>query len=249
MPSPTCAKTLVLLDLLAAHPAGLSSAEAARKSGLTGNLVFRILKTFVETGYAVQREDDKAYTLSRRLLGLSQPRVGDRSLVRCAYEALRNLRDATGETVQLLIETDGETLVLEQIQGTQALQVCGRVGMRIPLYSCAPGKAILAWWSESQRADWFRGRKLRRFTATTLSNRQELERELAEARQKGFTVDRAEGIAGIHCVASPVLDEHGAPLAAVTAMGPAGRIPEKVIDRLGKHCIHAASEIERQLRL
>lgn len=249
MPSPTAAKTLALIDLLAKHPAGLSSAEAARKSGITGNLVFRILKTLVEMGFATQREDNKLYALSNRLLDLSRPKVGDRSLVLCAHEALRSLRDDTGETVQLTIESGGKALVLEQVQGSHALQVCGQVGMRIPLYSCAPGKAILAWWNEERRAEWFRGRALKSFTATTLSNRKDLERELAESRLKGFTVDRAEGIEGIHCVAAPVLDEYGNPIAAITMMAPINRLPTDLFDKLGSRCKQAAASIEQQLRL
>lgn len=249
MPSPTGAKTLALIDLLAQHPAGLSSAEAARKSGITGNLVFRVLKTLVEMGYATQREDNKLYALSNRLLDLSRPKVGDRSLVLCAHGALRSLRDDTGETVQLLIESSGKALVLEQVQGSHALQVCGQVGMRIPLYSCAPGKAILAWWNEERRAEWFRGRALKSFTATTLCKRKELERELAESRLKGFTVDRAEGVEGIHCVAAPVLDEYGGPIAAITLMAPVSRMPDDCFEKSGARCMRAAREIEQQLRL
>jgi len=116
-----------------------------------------------------------------------------------------------GRLCSCVIESSGKALVLEQVQGPHALQVCGQVGMRIPLYSCAPGKAILAWWSEERRAEWFRGRDLKSFTANTLSRRRELERELAESVLKGFTVDRAEGVDGIHCVAAPVLDELAIP--------------------------------------
>jgi IclR family acetate operon transcriptional repressor len=249
MPSPTGAKTLALIDLLAKHPAGLSAAEAARRSGITGNLVFRILKTLVEMGFATQRDDSKLYALSNRLLDLSRPKVGDRSLVLCAQAAMRSLRDDTGETVQLTIESGGEVLLMEQFQGTHALQVCGQIGMRVPLYSCAPGKAILAWWNEERRGEWFRGRALKSFTATTLSRREDLERELAESRLKGFTVDREEGLEGIRCIAAPILDEYGAPLAAITFMAPVSRMPEDLFDKLGSRCMRAAREIEQQLRL
>jgi DNA-binding IclR family transcriptional regulator len=249
MPSPTGAKTLALLDLLAAHPAGLSAAEATRLSGITGNLVFRILKTLAVMGYAVQREDDKRYTLSNRLLDLSRPKVGDKSLVVCAQEAMRALRDDLGETVQLLIESGGKALVLEQFQGIHALQVTGQIGMRCPLYSCAPGKAILAWWSEEQRARWFQGRALKSFTPTTLSRRTELEKELALSRIQGFTVDRAEGIEGIHCVAAPILDEFGNPFAAITTMAPLARLPEERFEHVGTRLVEAARQIQQRLRL
>ena len=249
MPSPTGAKTLALLDLLARHPVGLSSAEAARQSGITPNVVFRVLKTLVLMGYALQREDSKAYVLSNRLLDLSRPKVGDRSLVLSAHEAMRSLRDDTGETVQLHMESGGKTLVLEQFQGTHPLQVCGQIGMRIPLYSCAPGKAFLAWWNESKRVEWFCGRALKKFTSTTLVRRKDFEHELAAARLQGFTVDRAEGVEGIHCVAAPVLDEYGNPIAAITVMAPAARMPEDNFAGFGERCARAARETEQRVRL
>ncbi len=250
MPSPTGAKTLALLDLLSRHGAGLTVAEATRRSGFTQNLVFRLLKTLVAMGYATQRDDSKAYVLTNRLLDLTGPRQGDRSLALCAHEALRRLRDETGETVQLLIEADGKGLVLEQFRGSHALQVCGEVGMRIPLYSCAPGKAILAAWGEEKRAEWFRGRgrRLKRFTETTLSRREDLLAELESARRLGYAVDRAEGIEGIHCVAAAVHDDYRQPIGAITVMAPVHRMPEEAFSQLAERCREAAEQTERKLR-
>lgn len=250
MPSPTGAKTLALLDLLSRHGAGLTVAEAVRRTGFTQNLVFRLLKTLVAMGYATQREDNKAYVLTNRLLELTSPRAGERSLALCAHEALRRLRDGTGETVQLVIAAGGKALVLEQFRGTQALQVCGEVGMRVPLYSCAPGKAILAHWGEEALSEWFRGKgkQLRKFTATTLSRREDLLRELETVRRLGYAVDRAEGIEGIHCVGVPIEDEYAQPIGALTVMAPASRMPEETFPRFAESCIEAKQHIEKRLR-
>lgn len=250
MPSPTGAKTLALLDLLSRHPEGITATDAARESGFTQNLVFRILKTSVAMGFAVQREDNKAYTLSSRILDLTSPRTGDRSLVFCSQESLRNLRDETGETAQLLIEVGGKGLVLEQFRGTQSLQVLGEVGMRVPLYSCAPGKAILAAWNEAKRDEWFRerGGRLKKFTDTTLHRRSDLERELEEIRACGYAVDRAEGVEGIHCAAAAIFDAYGQPLGAVTVMAPIARMEEENFPRFGILCRRAADNISDCLR-
>ena len=250
MPSPTGAKMLALLDLLSRHGEGLTAAEASRRTGFTQNLVFRLLKTLVQMGYASQREDNKAYTLTSRILELSGPRTGERSLAFCAHESLRRLRDETGETVQMVIAAGGKALVLEQFRGTHALQVNGEVGMRVPLYSCAPGKAILAHWGEEKLAEWFRGegRYLKRFTESTLSRREDLEENLSEIRLLGYSVDRAEGIEGIHCVAVPVFDAFRQPLAAITVMAPVTRLPEEAFVRLAKSCELAARAIETKLR-
>lgn len=248
LPSPTCGKTLAILELVARHPRGISAAQAARISGITPNLVFRILKTLATLGYCHQHTGTKTYTLSGRLLDLAGPQAGEQSLVVAAHAALKQLRDASGETVQLVIESGGKTIVLEQVRGTQALQVCGEVGMRAPLYSSAPGKAILAWWPEERREAWFRATTLKRFTATTLADRASLERELSTAHRLGYTVDRAEGLEGIHCVAAPILDARGTILAAVTIMAPVSRLTEETFPAAGEQCIAAARAIEATLQ-
>ena len=247
LPSPTAAKTLALLDLVARHPRGLTAAQASRASGITANLVCRTLKTLVARGYCGKHSATKTYAVSGRLLEMSAPKAGGRSLAVAADEPLRGLRDACGETVQLVIESAGKALVLEQVQGTQPLQVCGQVGMRVPLHSCAPGKAILAWWDAARRAGWYDRRPLKRFTRTTLADRRSLEADLAASRDRGYAIDRAEGIDGIHCVAAPVLDAHGRPLAAVTMMAPAARLPEADFPAAAARCMAAARAIEAAL--
>lgn len=248
MPSATGAKTVAVLDLLSRHPEGLTSTEAGRLTGITPNLVFRLLKTLVAMGFAVQREDDKSYVLSRRVLEWTAPRSGDRSLALCANEALRGLRDETGETVQLFVESQGKGVVLEQFRGTHALQVCGEVGMQVPLYSCAPGKAMLAAWNDDRFGDWLRGRRLKRFTPRTLATRTALETERTEIQRTGYAVDRAEGIEGIHCVAAVVRDAYGNPVGAVTVMAPIARMPETEFPRYGESCLRAAARIESELK-
>jgi len=247
LPSPTAAKAMAIVDLLARHPQGLSAAQVARDSGVTGNLAFRILKTLVAQGYCLQHPDTKRYTLSRRLLDLAGPKAGERSLAAVAYEPMRALRDLTGETVQLVIEAAGKAVVLEQVRGTHALQVCGQVGMRVPLYSCAPGKAILAWWPADRRRSWLQAHELRSFTATTLVTQRALAADLEESIGRGYAIDRGEGIEGIHCVAAPILDPRGEPVAALTVMAPAARLPEPRFAAVAERCIRSAREIAGQL--
>ncbi len=247
LPSPTCGKVLALLELIARHPEGLSAAAAARLSGITPNLVFRVLKTLLARGYCRQHAESKVYSLSGRLLELASPQIGETSLAVAAYRPLCELRDATGETAQLVIESGGKALVLEQVRGTQPLQVCGQVGMRTPLYSSAPGKAILAWWNDQQRAGWFRSRRLKRFTPNTLADRTSLLADLSRSRDRGYAVDLAEGIEGIHCVAAPILDHLDQPRAAVTIMAPVARLTEEAIPAAAAACRRAATAIAAAL--
>lgn len=245
--SPGTDRTLAILELLAENPQGLSVADLVRGLGISQNSAFRITQTLHERGYLHRRESDKRYTLSNRLFDLSRPRVHEKSLALCAHEALHELRDLTGETVQLLVRSGNKGVVLEQVSGRHAVKVMGEVGMRVPLYSCAPGKAILAFLPDNEFEEWLGSVKLKKFTDTTRSTRKALRADLDETRERGFATDLAEGLAGIHCVSAPVFNAYEYPVAAVTVMAPVFRLPTEQFAELGAHCRNAAERIRERL--
>jgi len=245
--SPSTDRTLSILELLSEHPGGLSVADLTRNLGISQNSVFRITQTLHERGYLHRRESDKRFTLSNRLFELSRPKVHEKSLVLCAVEALRDLRDATGETVQLMVRSGEKGVVLEQISGRHAVKVMGEVGMRVPLYSCAPGKDILAAMPETELETWFESVRLKRFTETTLADRSSLLEDLEKSRERGYAVDLAEGLAGIHCIGAAVFDAYEYPVAAVTVMAPLFRLPEELWPVYGEACRRAAKQIRERL--
>ncbi len=245
--SPGTDRTLAILELLAENPQGLSVADLVRGLGISQNSAFRITQTLHERGYLHRRESDKRYTLSNRLFDLSRPRVHEKSLALCAHEALRELRDLTGETVQLLVRSGAKGVVLEQASGRHAVKVMGEVGMRVPLYSCAPGKAILAHLPDAELGEWLASVKLKKFTDSTLSTRRALLDDLADIRARGYSIDLAEGLAGIHCVGAAVLNAYEYPVAAVTVMAPIFRLPPEQFAELGAQCRAAAADIRQRL--
>jgi len=245
--SPGTDRTLAIIELLSDHSLGLSVAEIVRELGISQNSVFRITNTLHERGYLQRRESDKRFVLSNKLFDLSRPKVNEKSLVVCAYEAMQNLRDQEGETVQLLVRSADKAVVLEQIGGSHPVKVMGEVGLRVPLYSCAPGKAMLAWLPDQELGDWLSRVKLKAYTATTLATKKALKKDLKETRARGFAVDLSEGLEGIHCVGAPVFNEYNYPVAALTTMAPAFRLPENEFDRLGMECAKAAKKIEERL--
>jgi IclR family acetate operon transcriptional repressor len=245
-PSPGADRTLSIIELLFDHPAGLTVAEIVRHTGIAHNTANRIAQTLELRGF-VQRDDSKRFTVTDRFFGISRPRVDGKSLVAVAYEDMVRLRDTTGESVQILARCDWKAVVLEQLPGHHPVTVLGKIGMRIPIYSCAPGKAILANLPDRDLDRFFAEVELKQFTATTLATQHALTAGLLEARHKGYAVDRSEGLEGIQCVAAPILDKHGYPIAGITVIGPSFRLVEDEFVELGKHCIEAARNIQRRL--
>ena len=245
--APGAGRTLDILEFLSrAGEAGATASEIARGLELPHNSTTRILDTLAARGY-VRADAARRHVLTSRLLELARPRVGDRSLAGAALEPLCRLRDATGETAQLTLRSQNKAVVLEQAPSRQPVKVLGELGFRVPLYSCAPGKAILAALPKADLDAYFREVTLKRWTPTTRATRKELSADLALCRSRGYSLDLAEGMAGIHCVGAPVLDAHGFPICAVTVIAPAFRLPAKLFPKVGADCIAAAADLKRRL--
>lgn len=247
LPSSAAAKTMAVIEAVGRMATGLTQAEVVQQTGCSANLAFRVLSTLVSLGYMVRGEEDRRYKLTSRLIESCQPRSFDKSLVLCAHAAMQWLRDQSRETVQLMIRAGNKGMVLEQVSGLEAVQVMGRVAMRIPLYSCAPGKAILAASSESELDDWLADTSLKKFTKNTKATRNALLNDLQRIRERGYAEDWEEGIEGIRCVAAPILDAYQRPVGAITVMSPTKRLPQKRFAELGQWCIEAAARTRREL--
>lgn len=245
--APGTERTLAILELLGRHRAGLSLTEIARDLDLPVNSVFRIAGTLHARGYLQRREDDKRFVLTNKLFDLSRPQVREKSLVVCALESLKWLRDETGETVQLLAGVNHKMTLLEQCISTQPIKVSGTVGLQVPMYSCAPGKAVLANLPAVELEGFFAKVTLKQFTSTTLASRETLEADLVRIRKRGYSLDLAEGLEGIHCVAAPIMDEYRYPVAAITVMAPAYRLKRDQFEQTGRICLQAAENITRRL--
>lgn len=240
-------RTLAIIEYLGGFRMGKSSSEIARALELPVNTVGRITETMTNRGWLYRREDDRRYVLTNRVVDLTRPQVNDKSLTLCSWNALRDLRDETGETTQLAVMTDRKCAILEQCVSNQAIKVSGQVGMRVPVYSCAPGKSILAKLPDNELKDYLKAVTLRKFTRRTLASRSALMQGLKETEFNGYAVDLAEGLEGIHCVASVILDDYHYPVGAITIIAPAFRMPPERFEEMGKACMEHASRIREKL--
>jgi IclR family acetate operon transcriptional repressor len=125
-------------------------------------------------------------------------------------------------------------VIIEQLLSLHPFKYSADLGARCPCFSCAPGKAIVAFLAPEERAATIERIRFKRFTPTTISSKRAFRQELESIRKLGFAIDRAEGIAGIHCIAAPILDRYGTAVAAITMAGPSSRIPEDEFEVIGQ---------------
>lgn len=242
-------RTLAIIELLGKFRKGKSASEIARALSLPVNTVGRITETMHKRGWLYRKEDDRRYVLTNRVADLTRPQINDKSLVVSSWDSLKKLRDDTGETSQLLVMSDGKTLILEQCISNQPIKVSGQIGLRVPCYSCAPGKSILAELPKSELEKYLSQITFKNFTKNTLSSRSLLVEDLERIRIRGYALDLAEGLEGIHCVSAVILDDYNYPVAAITVIAPSFRLENDRFKEIGNACLLAAGRIRNRLLL
>lgn len=244
---PALARGMKVLELLSGHPEGLNLVEIAAALRLPVNSTQRIGLTLCELGYAQRDALSKRFFLTSKLLSVGCRGLAEQSLVERALDVMRQLRDAVRETVLLGVLNGQEVVCLEQVLSLHAFKFSVDPGLRAPLYSSAPGKVLWAFLSDSERDALLERIELVPFTANTITTREALARELAHVREQGYATDRGEGLDGCHCVAAPVVDHRGYPLAAVWISGPAYRLGESMFPEVARLVIEHAQRISERL--
>ncbi len=246
--APALDRGLAILEALDARSVGMTISELSRGIGSPKNSTARLVQTLMARGYVERDEATMIIRLTGKLLRLGHPRVSRVSLVECALEPMRALRDAVGETVQLGIPIGDEGVIIEQVESTQAVRICAEIGLRFPLHNNAPGKVLLAFQQPKACVRAALRLKLKRFTRRTITTREALRLECDRVLKQGFGTDWGEADEGIHCVAVPVFERPDHLLAAVWVSSVAGRMPKGRFSAVAVEVMKAAREIERRLR-
>jgi len=237
---------LAVLKMLADRPEGATLREITEHLELPGASVLRIARTLVSLGYLSRDEGTKKFFLTNSFLMFGQPRTSSRSLGECAINAMREIRRAVGETTQLCCLAGIEMVILDQLLSIHPFKYSADLGARCPCYSCAPGKVIVAFLPTEEQNERVNQIRFKRFTPNTIATKNGFRTELERIREKGYAVDLAEGMEGIHCVAAPIRDRHGYPVGAITIAGPASRIPEQRFDEIGKIVVAGADRASEE---
>lgn len=242
---PNLERALKILEHLTKHPAGLSIAQITEDLKISRNSVFRISSTLIDNGYLLRDGETKVLQLSTKLLDLGYAALGEQTLVEKSLGVMRELRDKYGETVPLGILHGNVGLVIEEVPGTYSFRFVLEPGRIFKLHTSAPGKAMLAFLPEEERERLINQLDFKRYNERTITNADEYRKVLVAIRQKGYAVDIAEEIEGMHCIGAPIFNRRGYPIAAIWITGPSFRIREEDFMKIGEALKVSSTKISK----
>lgn len=222
-------KAVDVLHTIAESPCGL--AELCERTGFPRATTYR-LAAALEVHRLLARDDDGRWQLGPALTELAA-HVDD-PLLAAGAAVLPQLRETTGESVQLYRREGTSRVCVAALEPSAGLRDTVPVGARLPMTAGSGAKVLLA---HSDVATQNAVLPTAKFT----------DRTLAEVRRRGWAQSVAEREPGVASVSAPVRDGRGVVVAAVSVSGPIDRIGRRPGARWAADLLSAADAMTRRL--
>ena len=207
-----------VLEAVAFEPGEIGVSELANKLQTTKGTVFRHLQTLVERGYLIQNASTQRYRVGARAYLIGRAAAERVDIITSSQDAMRSLRDETGETVVVSSLSNRGNIVMNTLIGKSPLEIGVKVGSTLEPHATAQGKAVLAFDNQGLIKQLQR-RGLSRLTPYNVTDSDELERQLETVRIKGYATAAEEMLLGISALATPVMDASGKTVGSIAIVG------------------------------
>ncbi|WP_299294473.1 IclR family transcriptional regulator, partial [uncultured Tateyamaria sp.] len=136
---------------------------------------------------------------------------------------LRGVAEEIGETCNLATPDREGMTYLDRVETEWPLRIQLPIGTQVPFHCTASGKMYLSTLRPHVLRSILTARPLEERTEGTLTDIERIKTELEATRQRGYSTDNEEFMAGMTAVAVPVWDGNGKLLATLSAHAPMQR--------------------------
>jgi IclR family transcriptional regulator, KDG regulon repressor len=225
-------KALRILLYMGDHGPAMGVTQLASGLSLNKTTVHRLLHAMEKFDLIERNPESDRYRLGLKLHELGTRAVESRTLRTEAHRFLMELSRASHETVSLAVPGPGGVVCLDRVDSRDSIiNVRTPIGARFPAHCTAAAKAILAYLPEDEAEAIISIMGLTSYTAHTLRTLADVKKNLREAAERGYALDRQETERGLSAVAAPIWSRDGHVIAAVGMAGPTLRFRGKELAR------------------
>lgn len=240
-------KALRVLDCFAEkQPLGIT--EISEKLGLYKSNVFDIVSTLTAMNYLFKSEESGKYYLGRKFVTLGRGAEEHFSFHNVAAPHLSQLSNEVGEITYLTVPIGYQLYYMDSAKPAGNSPYISAVlrNSYDSLNCTGSGKAMLAHMPD-EFVEEYLSTPLSRQTEKTITDPDELRKELELIRKRGYSVDDEEYAIGLRCVAMAIVDHNGEVLGAMSASGPSSRFTETRQQQIAEKLKAHVCEIQNNL--
>lgn len=241
-PAPAVTRALRILQLLeeaAGQPLSLS--DLARGLGAAKSSTSNICAVLEDGGMI--RRTEGGYRLGLRTAELGGAFAAGFNQVREFFRVIETIPALRREVVQVAMRDHGDALHLACHEGRQH-RLGTRLGSRLPLAHSATGVAMLTVLAPEKVESLLAAEPFAPSTERRARDAASLRARIAEARARGYAIDRGESFPDIVGVAAPLAPWRPAdPQLAIGVALPANEVDEDALAALGAAVLEAARHL------
>lgn len=242
-PTALLERAMEILGCFGPDAGALTLTELASRTALPLSTCHRIVAALVAGDY-LERGSDRRYRVGTALWTIAQHAPLSYGLRESALPALARLYEETGENVTLAVLDRGQALYVERLMGERSIPTVSRAGGHLPLHTTGVGKVLLAYQPATVIEEYL-SKPLSRPTSDSIVQPDRLRRELAQVRERGYSLTRQEMTIGSGSIAVPIIRD-GACVAAVGVIVHLARLDEnRLVATLNRAAASIADELDR----
>jgi IclR family KDG regulon transcriptional repressor len=235
-----------VLDLMFSTDRPLGVSEIAQELDLPKATVYRILITLAKGGFVIKKHGTEKYTLGGKFIKFSERVKHDINIHSIAKPYMEELASKSGEAVNLAIDYDNASLIIERAKGEHT----ALVSMLIPTapYNCSSsGKIFLAYKSDKRIEDYFKKEKWEKRTVKSVTTLEEFIKQKKDIIRKGYSVDDEEYDYGLYCIGMPVFSCENKLLGVISITGPKSRFEFKGLNKIRENLENTVNNVNKEI--
>ena len=198
-------KGLSVLRAFAKKGPNLTLSEIAQVADMVPPTATRFIRTLEDLGYLVRDPNTRTYSLSPKILSIGFSFIENLDIRQRVSRYLLELTKQMNVDTACSILDYTEVVYIERFRSNSVLGLHLTVGSRLPAYSSAMGRAILAYMDPQEAEEILEASTLTAHTPNTITDKEGLMERLAQVRATGLAINRQELVLGMAAVAAPVM--------------------------------------------
>jgi DNA-binding IclR family transcriptional regulator len=236
-----------IFELMLRQGKPVTMAQIIDALAIPKSTAYELVRTLSEADYVTSPERGGGLFLGRKLFELGMAYRNQVDLLRDGSLIAEELRNETGETVQLSV-LDGELmLVLHKVEGVHPLRIISQVGSRVPVNWAAAGRLLVSDLDDERLAKLLSATVRQSPTGKAIVDVRKLTAQIRRFRRQRYATELNEANEHAGCIAAPVLDASGRCVAALSVVAPEQRLMKSNRERLIASVIGAAEKLSLRL--
>ena len=220
---PTNLRLLLVVEEIAKAGTPLKPMQLSATLGLPKPTIHRLMQTAEAEGFLQRDLDGRSYGPGPRLRQIAVHTMSSERLRTGRLAIMKAAAEEIGETCNLATADREGMTYLDRVETEWPLRIQLPIGTQVPFHCTASGKMYLSTLRDSTLDTVLGSKPLASYTDKTITSVEQMRREVAATRERGYSLDDEEFMSGMAAIGVAVLDSADRLMATLSVHAPTQR--------------------------